>query len=268
MSRDDNEFRVRPGRSRDSGAASGRRSQKLAAQVQRAANVLAGYSLGEADLLRRAMGKKDLSKMIQQRKNFVDGCKRVNNIPEKQANDIFDLLEKFAGYGFNKSHSAAYGLISYQTAYLKANYPVEFMAAVLTSEIGHSHLGSKEVESKLVTYMGESQEMGIEILQPDVQKSVDVFSIETPPTEKENPAIRFGLLAVKNVGDGAVAARLSQPTPLLAILIEPSESGRQTLNGTGITRATVSGHHKRRVPVRRIWHEQRQAVCQIVERLV
>src|SRR4030081_2220392 len=93
-------------------------------QVMAAASKLGGDSLPEADLLRRAMGKKDKAKMAKERKNFITGCRRTNKIPEKKANAIFDLLEKFAGYGFNKSHSAAYGLISYQTAYLKANYPV------------------------------------------------------------------------------------------------------------------------------------------------
>ena len=163
-------------------------------QVQRAANLLAGYSLGEADLLRRAMGKKDLSKMIQQRKNFVDGCKSVNNIPEKQANDIFDLLEKFAGYGFNKSHSAAYGLISYQTAYLKANYPVEFMAAVLSNEINNTE--------KISTFVAECQRMGIEILAPDVNRSMLKFVPEVQDSGKK--AIRFGLAAIKNVGEAAM----------------------------------------------------------------
>ncbi len=163
-------------------------------QVQRAANLLAGYSLGEADLLRRAMGKKDLSKMNQQRKNFVEGCKRVNNIPEKQANDIFDLLEKFAGYGFNKSHSAAYGLISYQTANLKANYPVEFIAAVLSNEINNT--------DKISTFVAECQRMGIEILAPDVNRSMLKFVPETRETGKK--AIRFGLAAIKNVGEAAM----------------------------------------------------------------
>jgi len=158
-------------------------------QVQRAANLLAGYSLGEADLLRRAMGKKDLAKMIQQRKAFVDGCKTVNNIPEKQANDIFDLLEKFAGYGFNKSHSAAYGLISYQTGYLKANYPVEFMAAVLSNEVNNT--------DKISTFVAECQRMGIAILAPDVNRSMLKFV-------PEGRAIRYGLAAVKNVGEGAM----------------------------------------------------------------
>lgn len=164
-------------------------------QVQRAANLLAGYSLGEADLLRRAMGKKDLSKMIQQRKNFVDGCKSVNNIPEKQANDIFDLLEKFAGYGFNKSHSAAYGLISYQTANLKANYPVEFMAAVLSNEINNTE--------KISTFVAECQRMGIDILAPDVNRSMLKFVPESRDGDRK--AIRFGLAAIKNVGEAAMA---------------------------------------------------------------
>ena len=171
-------------------------------QVQRAANLLAGYSLGEADLLRRAMGKKDLSKMIQQRKNFVDGCKSVNNIPEKQANDIFDLLEKFAGYGFNKSHSAAYGLISYQTAFLKANYPVEFMAAVLSNEINNTE--------KISTFVAECQRMGIEILAPDVNRSMLKFVPETQASGKK--AIRFGLAAIKNVGEAAMALVVRERT--------------------------------------------------------
>src|SRR5207248_869692 len=99
-------------------------------QVMAAASKLAGYSLAQADLLRRAMGKKDKEKMAKERKNFIEGCARTNKIPEKKANAIFDLLEKFAGYGFNKSHSAAYGVISYQTAYLKAHYPVEFVTGL------------------------------------------------------------------------------------------------------------------------------------------
>nr|MBA3650779.1 DNA polymerase III subunit alpha [Chthoniobacterales bacterium] len=107
-------------------------------QVTAAANRLAGYSLGQSDLLRRAMGKKDKEKMGKERANFIAGCERTNKIPEKKANKIFDLLEKFAGYGFNKSHSAAYGVISYQTAYLKANYPVEFMAGLLSNEINNT----------------------------------------------------------------------------------------------------------------------------------
>lgn len=163
-------------------------------QVQRAANLLAGYSLGEADLLRRAMGKKKIEVMIEQRKKFVAGCAEVNDIPEKKANEIFDLLEKFAGYGFNKSHSAAYGLVSYQTAYLKANYPVEFMAALLSNEINNTE--------KISVFVAECQRMGIEILGPDVNRSSLKFSPEIKPDGSK--AIRFGLAAIKNVGGAAM----------------------------------------------------------------
>ena len=169
-------------------------------QVQRAANLLAGYSLGEADLLRRAMGKKKVSEMIKQREKFVKGCKEVNNIPEKQANEIFDLLEKFAGYGFNKSHSAAYGLISYHTGFLKANYPVEFMAAVLSNEINNT--------DKISVFVAECQRMGIEILAPDVNRSMLKFAPETLPDGGK--AIRFGLAAIKNVGGAAMAVAIKE----------------------------------------------------------
>ncbi|HEV3410457.1 MAG TPA: DNA polymerase III subunit alpha, partial [Chthoniobacterales bacterium] len=128
-------------------------------QVMAAASKLAGYSLGQADLLRRAMGKKDREKMAKERANFIKGCAETNGIAEKKANAIFDLLEKFAGYGFNKSHSAAYGVISYQTAYLKANYPVEFMAGLLSNEINNT--------DKISVFVGECKRMGIPILPPD-----------------------------------------------------------------------------------------------------
>ena len=140
-------------------------------QVMAAASRLAGYSLGQADLLRRAMGKKDKEKMAKERANFIEGCARTNKIPEKKANAIFDLLEKFAGYGFNKSHSAAYGLISYQTAYLKANYPVEFMAGLLSNEINNT--------DKISTFVGECKRMGIPILPPDVNRSGLKFTPES-----------------------------------------------------------------------------------------
>ncbi len=132
-------------------------------QVMAAANLLAGYSLGQSDLLRRAMGKKDKEKMAKERENFIAGCARTNNIHEQKANAIFDLLEKFAGYGFNKSHSAAYGVISYQTAYLKAHYPVEFMAGLLSNEINNT--------DKISVFVGECKRMGIPILPPDMNRS-------------------------------------------------------------------------------------------------
>ncbi|MEM7697064.1 MAG: DNA polymerase III subunit alpha, partial [Verrucomicrobiota bacterium] len=168
-------------------------------QVQRAANLLAGYSLGEADLLRRAMGKKKVSEMIKQRAKFVEGCREVNGIPEKQANEIFDLLEKFAGYGFNKSHSAAYGLVSYHTAHLKANHPVEFMAALLSNEINNT--------DKISIFVAECQAMGIEILAPDVNRSSLKFA---PENTEDGNAIRYGLAAIKNVGGAAMEMAIQE----------------------------------------------------------
>ena len=192
-------------------------------QVMAAARVLAGYTLGGADLLRRAMGKKDVEKMAKERKNFVEGCARTNKIPEKKANEIFDLLEKFAGYGFNKSHSVAYGWISYQTAFMKANYPVEFMAAVLSNEISNT--------DKISVFVGECQRMGIEILPPDVNRSGlkfspeigaashrdhrahrgdDLSSVNSESSVAEKSSIRFGLAAVKNVGEAAMEAAIAE----------------------------------------------------------
>jgi DNA polymerase-3 subunit alpha len=161
-------------------------------QVQRAANVLAGYSLGEADLLRRAMGKKKPEEMAKQRVSFVKGCKEINGIPEEKANVIFDLLEKFAGYGFNKSHSAAYGLISYHTAYLKANYPVEFLCGLLSNEINNT--------DKISVFVAEAKRLGIPIMGPDVNKS----ALKFVPDAEDSGAVRFGLAAVKNVGEAAM----------------------------------------------------------------
>src|SRR6185436_13519207 len=139
-------------------------------QVMAAASKLGGYSLAQADLLRRAMGKKDKEKMAKERKNFIEGCARTNKIPEKKANAIFDLLEKFAGYGFNKSHSAAYGVISYQTAYLKAHYPVEFMAGLLSNEINNTE--------KISVFVGECKRMSMAILPPDIKRSSRTFTPE------------------------------------------------------------------------------------------
>jgi DNA polymerase III subunit alpha len=168
-------------------------------QVQRAANVLAGYTLGQADLLRRAMGKKDKVKMAKERVNFIEGCKRVNGIDEKKANAIFDLLEKFAGYGFNKSHSAAYGLISYRTAYLKANYPVEFMAGLLSNEVNNT--------GKIAVFVAECQRLGISILPPDINRSFLKF---VPETQEERRGIRYGLAAIKNIGEAAMEAAIAE----------------------------------------------------------
>ena len=168
-------------------------------QVMAAASKLAGYSLAQADLLRRAMGKKDKKTMAKERSNFIEGCARTNKIPEKKANAIFDLLEKFAGYGFNKSHSAAYGVISYQTAYLKSHYPVEFMAGLLSNEINNT--------DKISVFVGECQRMGMTILPPDVNKSALKF---TPEKHDGKMAIRYGLAAIKNVGEAAMQMSIEE----------------------------------------------------------
>ncbi len=157
-------------------------------QVMQVANRLAGYSLGDADLLRRAMGKKKPEEMAKQRERFVKGALE-RNFPQKKIEKIFDLMEQFAGYGFNKSHSAAYAYLAYITAYLKAHYAREFMSALLTAETGNT--------AKVVKYMNECRDMGIQVLPPDVNKSDKDF---TPDGE----SIRFGLCAIKNVGGGAV----------------------------------------------------------------
>lgn len=171
-------------------------------QVMRIAQSLGGFTPGQADGLRKAMGKKIPEELEKQRGNFVSGCEK-NGISGKLANSIFDLMVHFGGYGFNKSHASAYGLVSYQTAYLKANFPVEYMAALCTNEIGHSTMASKEVESKLVGYLGDCKDMNIDVLPPDIQKSVATFIVESPVGAARSQ-IRFGLLAIKNVGEGAV----------------------------------------------------------------
>jgi DNA polymerase III subunit alpha len=157
-------------------------------QVMQIANRLAGFSLGDADLLRRAMGKKKHDEMAAQREKFLAGCV-ARKVPAKKAERIFDLMAEFAGYGFNKSHSCAYALLAYQTAYLKTHYPVEFMAAMLSSETGNTE--------KVVKYINEARGMGITVLPPDVNSSDLNF---TPVGE----SIRFGLAAIKNVGENTV----------------------------------------------------------------
>ncbi|MDP2044291.1 MAG: DNA polymerase III subunit alpha, partial [Candidatus Omnitrophota bacterium] len=165
-------------------------------QIMQIASNLAGFSLAQADILRKAMGKKIPEVMENQRKNFLNGCIK-NGIRESTASKIFDLIEYFSGYGFNKSHSTAYALISYRTAYLKANYPVEFMTALLTSE--------RDNTDKIVEYVNEAERMGLIVKPPDINESDTLFKVVDEKT------IRFGLLAIKNVGKGAaesiVAAR-------------------------------------------------------------
>ena len=162
-------------------------------QVMRIAVVLAGFTMGQSDMLRKAMGKKDPKVMAKQREAFTEGAK-AKGVNEKKATKIFDLMEYFAGYGFNKSHSTTYAWVAYQTGYLKANYPWHFMAALLTIEAANT--------DKLAMYLGECRELGVPILPPDVNSSELQFTVT-----KEG--VRFGLCAVKNVGEGAVQSILN-----------------------------------------------------------
>jgi DNA polymerase-3 subunit alpha len=168
-------------------------------QVMQIVQAVAGFTLGHADILRRAMGKKIVSLMAEQRDKFVEGCKKANNIGPKLASDLFDKIETFAGYGFNKSHSMAYAYVAYQTAFLKANYPSEFMAALLTSESGNL--------DKVAKYVDECNRMDTAVLPPDVNRSSVNFTVD-------GNTILFGLFAVKNVGEmpakAIVAERLAK----------------------------------------------------------
>ena len=165
-------------------------------QVMKIASILAGFSLGQADLLRRAMGKKKEEEMKRMRDIFLEGATK-NSVPSAQANTIFDLMAYFAGYGFNKSHSAAYAVLTYQTAYLKTHYPAAFFAAMLTSESNRTE--------KVVRYVYEARRMGIDVLPPDVNESAQDFTL----VER---AIRFGLSAVKGVGEAAIEAIIKSRT--------------------------------------------------------
>ncbi len=164
-------------------------------QVQRAAQALAGYSLGHADMLRRAMGKKDPVVMAKERTGFIAGCLKVNGIKAAQAGQIFDNIQKFAGYGFNKAHAAAYGIVTYQTAYMKAHYPAEFMCAQISSEIGNS--------DKLPGFVSEADNMGLKVLPPDVNRSFERFI-------PQDGKILYGLAGIKNVGQGAAEAIINE----------------------------------------------------------
>jgi len=166
-------------------------------QIMQISKRLGGFTPGEADTLRKAMGKKKLEVMEEFGKKFVKGC-AANNIPEKTAAHIYEQMKAFAGYGFNKSHSYAYALVTYQTAYLKANYPVEFMCSALTNEIGHNAIGSDNKENKIVTYLEEARKMGFDVLPPDVNKSQPEFSVEIIDGKEY---IRYALEAIKNAGE-------------------------------------------------------------------
>ena len=181
-------------------------------QVMQIARELGGFTLGEADILRKAMGKKNPEVMAKQRGKFVEGAKK-SGIAEKKAGPIFDLMEHFAGYGFPKAHSTAYALLAYQTAYLKANYPWHFAAALLTIESQNT--------DKLAMYLGECRERGIPLLPPDVNESELTFTV-TPK------GVRFGLTAIKNVGEGAIQSLLDVRSDARTPDIDPCD-----LRGSG-----------------------------------
>ena len=162
-------------------------------QVMAIANTVAGFSLGQADILRRAMGKKKPEEMEKLRVKFLEGA-RQKKIADKKAEKLYELIQKFAGYGFNKSHAAAYAVVCYHTGYLKAHYPTEFMAALMTSDMGN--------QDKIVGYFTECRDLGIKVLGPDVNESQKHFAVV-------DGAIRFGLAAIKNVGEGAVDSVLA-----------------------------------------------------------
>jgi DNA polymerase-3 subunit alpha len=158
-----------------------------------AAQILAGYSLGDADLLRRAMGKKIQAEMDAQRARFVDGCKTTSDIDARKANELFDLIDKFAGYGFNKSHAAAYALLSYQTAWLKTHYPHEFYAASMCFDMHQS--------DKLAVYVDDMRRGGFALLGPNINKSEAEFTVEAT---EEGHAVRYALAGIRNVGEKAM----------------------------------------------------------------
>ncbi|MDE2561695.1 MAG: DNA polymerase III subunit alpha [Sphingomonadales bacterium] len=168
-------------------------------QVMQAAQILAGYSLGDADLLRRAMGKKVQAEMDAQRQRFVDGCKSVSDIAPAKANELFDLIDKFAGYGFNKSHAAAYALLAYQTAWFKAHYPHEFYAASMCFDMHQSE--------KLAVFVDDMRRNGIEIAGPDINRSEAEFSVERTD---EGYAVRYALAGIRNVGEKAMEALVEE----------------------------------------------------------
>ncbi len=165
-------------------------------QIMQTAQILAGYSLGGADLLRRAMGKKDMKKMAEEREKFIAGAGEIHKIPAKKASEVFDVMEKFAQYGFNRSHSAAYSVVAYQTGYLKAHYPAEYMAAVLTNNMNDI--------KKVTFFIEEARKQGVQVLGPDVNESLLKFNVN------EQGHIRFGLAAIKGTGESAVDAIISE----------------------------------------------------------
>ena len=175
-------------------------------QVMEISKRMADFTPSEADDLRKAMGKKKLDVMEKMKGKFIEQANKFHDVPKDLSASIFDKMAAFAGYGFNKSHSVAYALVSYQTAWLRANYPTEFFAGLMSSEIGHSPMGSEDKENKIVTYIGECQDLGIEVRGPDINKSAAKFTIEREQDKdgQEKASIRISLAAIRNVGEGVV----------------------------------------------------------------
>jgi DNA polymerase-3 subunit alpha len=202
-------------------------------QVMQAAQILAGYSLGDADLLRRAMGKKVQAEMDAQRQRFVDGCKDVSQIDKKQANELFDLIDKFAGYGFNKSHAAAYALLAYQTGWLKAHYPEEFFAASMCFDMHQSE--------KLAVFVDDARRGGVALLPPSMNHSEAEFTVEQT---EAGYAVRYALAGIRNVGEKAMEAIVADreargPFESLKDLFERLPKG--ALNSRGLEALAAAG---------------------------
>ncbi|RME71879.1 MAG: DNA polymerase III subunit alpha, partial [Planctomycetota bacterium] len=215
-------------------------------QVMRIANVLAGFSLNEADSLRKAMGKKKPEVMAKFKGKFLDGAEQ-RGCPRETAEKIWQQMEFFAGYGFNKSHSTAYALVTYQTAWLKANYPVEFMAALLSSEVSNI--------DKVVDYIAEAERMGIEVLPPSINDSEVSFAVVTEGGAK---AIRYGLVAIRGVGQSAaeqiVAARAKQPERRFRSLYDLTASVDTKLVNKGVLDALIKAGATESLPGHRAQH--------------
>ena len=204
-------------------------------QVMQIAQVMGGYSLGQADLLRRAMGKKDKAEMAKQQAGFVAGAK-ANGVKEREAVAIFELVDKFAGYGFNKSHAAAYALISYQTAYMKANFREEFIAASMTLDMGNT--------DKLAVFASEAKRSGITLLPPCINASGIDFLAEPPKSAGKRGAIRYSLAALKNIGAGAVATLVEERTangPFRSLGDFASRLNPKALNRRGLETLSQAG---------------------------
>ncbi len=202
-------------------------------QIMQIANVLAGFSMAEGDGLRKAMGKKLPEEMAKYRGQFTDGCKS-HGLTEALAKEIYDLIERFAGYGFNKAHSAAYAVIAAQTAYMKANYPVEFMAALLSTDIGNT--------DKIVFNVVECRRARISVLPPSVNSSEVEFSVEV--AEDGSESVRFGLRAIKNVGDGAARAIVEVRSQLPEQRFQDLDAFCEQIDWSAVNKRTIEAMAK------------------------